>query len=311
MWNLSFAPPIVIQAAVFARVPDGLRMARHSPWADANKQGQLVDCFLEGPAFSQDGALYLTDVPHGRILRVNAPDDWTVIADGLGWPNGLAIHQDGSLLVADYRHGIIRVDAATGALETVLGTRNSESFKGVNDLVFDSSGNLYFTDQGQTGLHDPTGRVYRHRVDGGLDCLVSNVPSPNGIALNAEGNVLFVAVTRANQVWRAPIMRDGTISKMGAFQTLFGTSGPDGLAPTADGGLVVAHASLGGAFVLNAAGEVTHYVRSPTGHNITNVAFKPGTSSLFLTESQTGTVLTAELPVCGASIYSHSSVTFD
>jgi hydroxymethylglutaryl-CoA lyase len=51
--------------------------------------------------------------------------------------------------------------------------------------------------------------------------------------------------TRANQVWRAPLLPDGSVSKMGAFRTFFGTSGPDGLAATADGGLVVAHASLG------------------------------------------------------------------
>ena len=36
---------------------------------------------------------------------------------------------------------------------------------------FASSGDIYFTDQGQTGLHDPTGRVYRLSPEGRLDCL--------------------------------------------------------------------------------------------------------------------------------------------
>ena len=66
-----------------------------------------------------------------------------------------------------------------------LARRNSERFKGINDLTFDSQGNLYFTDQGQSGLHDPSGRVYRLRTNGQLDLLLCNVPSPNGIVLSS------------------------------------------------------------------------------------------------------------------------------
>ncbi|MDT4868835.1 hypothetical protein FQZ97_1038210 [compost metagenome] len=96
-------------------------------------------------------------------------------------------------------------------------------------------------------------------------------------------------------------MADGSIAKVGAFQTFFGTSGPDGLATTAQGALVVAHASLGVAFVLNAAGEVTHLVRSPTGQTVTNLAFRPGTSTLVMTEAATGSILEADIPVTGLS----------
>ena len=178
----------------------------------------------------------------------------------------------------------------------MLGHRNSESFKGLNDLSFDVNGLLYFTDQGQTGLHDPTGRVYRFDpISGRLDLLLGNAPSPNGIALSADGKSLFIAVTRANQVWRTPLLADGSISKVGAFQTFFGTSGPDGLALAPDGRLVVAHASLGGAFVLNALGEITHFIKSPVGPTVTNLAFRPGTCELVMTEASTGTVLQATI----------------
>lgn len=298
MWNLDFKPPIVINARVLTVMPDALRLPRRSAWADANKAGHPVDCFLEGPVFDADGALYVTDIPHGRILRVDGDDDWRLVAETGGWPNGLARHQDGSLWVADYRHGILRCDPASGQVDTVLGERNSESFKGVNDLVFDRNGRLYFTDQGQTGLHDPQGRVYRYDPDSGrLDLLLANAPSPNGIALDAREQVLFVAVTRANQVWRGPLMQDGSLSKMGAFRTFFGTSGPDGLACTPTGGLLVAHASLGGVFVLNAGGEVTHFLKSPiAGSTVTNVAIRPGGGTVVMTESATGAILEAPLP---------------
>ncbi|MEI2415376.1 SMP-30/gluconolactonase/LRE family protein [Orrella sp. JC864] len=297
MWNLSFTPPTVIQARVFATVPPGLRRPRRSAWADANKAGQPVDCFLEGPVFDASGTLYVTDIPHGRILRVDGPDSWHTVAQTDGWPNGLALHADGSLWVADYRHGILRCEVGSGRVETVLGHRNSESFKGVNDLVFDRAGRLYFTDQGQTGLHDPHGRVYRYDPDGGrLDLLLANAPSPNGIALDGHEKVLFLAVTRANQVWRAPLLPDGSLSKMGAFQAFFGTSGPDGLATTADGRLLVAHASLGAVFVLSPLGEVTHLIKSPIeGSTVTNVALRPDGRSVVMTESGSGAILEAVL----------------
>ena len=307
MWNLSFTPPQVIEARVLTRVPDSFRNARRTEWCDANKPGHVVDSFLEGPSFDREGNLYVTDIPYGRIFRITPKLVWELVVEYEGWPNGIAVHKDASLWITDYRKGIIRLDAKSGKVETLLGHRNSESFKGVNDLTFDAQGRCYFTDQGQTGLHDPTGRVYRYdRAAGRLDLLVSGIPSPNGVALGASGRALFVAVTRANQVWRGPLLADGSVAKVGAFRTFFGTSGPDGMAADVDHRLVVAHASLGGAFVLNARGEVTHFVKSPQGSTVTNVAYRPGTSTIVMTESETGTILEAELPAAGAPLFSHA-----
>ena len=306
MWNLANTPPQIINARVLTRVPDSLRKAVRTDWCDANKPGHEIDSFLEGPCFDRAGNLYVTDIPYGRIFRISPSNEWTLVAQYDGWPNGAAFHRDGSLWITDYRRGILRLDVASGKVAEVKGHRNSESFRGVNDLTFDAAGNCYFTDQGQTGLHDPGGRVYRLRAQGGLDLLFGGIPSPNGIALDAAGKVLFVAVTRANQVWRGPILADGNVSKVGAFRTFFGTSGPDGMAVDAEGRLVVCHASLGGAFVLNAGGEVTHFVKSSAGSTVTNCAYRPGTSKLVLTESETGAVLEADMPSPGAPLFSHA-----
>jgi gluconolactonase len=307
MWNLNFTAPTIFDARVVTELPAALRRARRSEWDDANKGGRPVDSFIEGPAFDRAGNLYLTDIPHGRIFRINPALEWTQVAETDGWPNGIAIHRDGSVWIADYRRGLLRMDPSDGKIETLLGHRNSESFKGLNDLTFDADGNCWFTDQGQTGLHDPSGRVFRwHPESGRLDCVLANVPSPNGIVLDAAGSALFIAVTRANAVWRGPLLQDGALSKVGAFRTFFGSSGPDGLAVDADNRLVVAHASLGGAFVINAHGEVTHFVRSPAGRTVTNVAYRPGTSRIVMTESETGSVLEAELPGTACTLYSHT-----
>ena len=90
--------------------------------------------------------------------------------------NGLKIHKDGRIFVADYKRGIMQVDPATGKVTPYCERWRVESFKGVNDLVFDTAGNMYFTDQGLTGLHDPTGRVFGSPDGEQLDCLWTPFP---------------------------------------------------------------------------------------------------------------------------------------
>ena len=157
-----FQAPPVVQTEVFSSVPDKLRKkGQPASWIDANHPGSGIDCFLEGPAFDRAGNLYMVDIPFGRILRMSPKGEFDVAAEYDGWPNGLAIHQDGRIFIADYKHGIMVLDPKSGKVEPWLTHCFSESFKGVNDLTFALNGDLYFTDQGQTGSHDPTGRVYR------------------------------------------------------------------------------------------------------------------------------------------------------
>ncbi len=49
------------------------------------------------------------DIPYGRILRLRiSSGEWTVLADYDGEPNGLTLDDDGNLLVADCKNGIVR-----------------------------------------------------------------------------------------------------------------------------------------------------------------------------------------------------------
>ena len=189
-------------------MPDAFRRkGARTDWADANRRGQPTDCFIEGPSFDTEGNLYVVDIPFGRIFKIAPDGEWSLTIEYDGWPNGLKIHPDGRVLVADYRHGIMELDAKAGRMQPVLTTRNSESFKGCNDLHIASTGEVYFTDQGQTGLHDPTGRVFRLSPNGRLDCLLDTGISPNGLVLDPTETVLFVAMTRDNAVWRLPFMK--------------------------------------------------------------------------------------------------------
>jgi gluconolactonase len=141
-------PPQTVQTSLFTTMPDKFRRKGvASAWADANKRGVPVDSFIEGPAFDAEGNLHIVDIPFGRIFRISSQREWTCLIEYDGEPNGLKIHPDGRILVADYRNGLMALDPATNHLTPLLNRRNSESFKGVNDLTIASSGDIYFTDR--------------------------------------------------------------------------------------------------------------------------------------------------------------------
>ena len=302
-----FAPPPDVQTEVFARLPDALRRPGPSEWAATNAAGRHLDSFLEGPSFDKAGNLYVVDIPHGRIFRISPEGEFDVVAEYDGEPNGLKIHRDGRIFIADYKNGIMGLDRESGEVTPHITRRRLEPFKGCNDLVFHSNGDLYFTDQGQTGLQDPGGRVFKADSHGGLSVHLEGIPSPNGLVFNLAESILYLAVTRANAVWRVPMMPDGGVSKVGVFiQLSGGLAGPDGMALDEDGNLLVCHAGLGTVWQFSPLGEPLARIRSCTGLMTTNVAYGgPGNRSVFITESETGTILRAELPTPGRIMFSH------
>ncbi len=301
-----YAPPPIVETEIFTRLPDEFRKTEASSEWHRYQPGTLPPhSLLEGPSFDLNGNLYCVDIPWGRVFRIDPKGEFTQVAEYDGEPNGLKIHQDGRIFIADYKHGIMVCDPDTGRIEPFLTRVRLERLKAVNDLVFASNGDLYFTDQGLTGLHDPTGRVFRVRASGEVDCLLDNIPSPNGLVLDPDESVLYVAVTRANAIWRVPLMRDGSVAKVGNFIQLSGGGGPDGLAIDRDGNLAVAHIGIGAVWLFSRDGEPMLRIQSPEGKHTTNMAFGGADRrDLYITESFTGTILRARMPVAGKVMYS-------
>ncbi|OAA59733.1 Sugar/inositol transporter [Niveomyces insectorum RCEF 264] len=265
-----YSPPPVIKAELYVRVPDEIRcLGEESEWKGGTAR-TLQGIFIEGPVADVKGNIYFVDIPYGRILKIDSDKTVTVCARWDGEPNGLAATKDGDLLVADYK----------------------QRFKGPNDLIVDSKDNVYFTDQGQTGMTDPTGKVYRLSPDGKLDTLVDNGVSPNGLALSPDEKYLYVAMTRSNQVWRLPLHPDGTTSKVANFFQSFGTAGPDGLAFDEEGNLFICHPSLGSVFVVDPTGVPKARIVSGTkGIHFTNCCFGgPENKTLYITDSLEGAI---------------------
>ena len=292
-----FASPPQLKTEVFARVPDALRKpGQLSAERIAAGKGTIdTHSQIEGPVFDAQGNLWIVDIAFGRIFRIDPRGDLEVMAEYDGEPNGLKFNADGDLLIADHRRGLLLRESASGNIRTQHSRFRTEGFKGLNDLFLDPTGHLWFTDQGQSGLQDCSGRVYRMAPDGQLTCLLDNVPSPNGIALNPAGTALYVAATRGNAVWRAMVLPDGSLTRVGLFLQLSGGTGPDGLAVDSDGNLFVAHMGLGAVWMFSPRGEPVLRVKSCTGASTSNIALGPDGRRLYITESETGTVLVARL----------------
>jgi gluconolactonase len=300
-----YAAPRVIETKIFATLPEELRIRNRSNELSTFVEGEF-DSFLEGPSFDRGGNLYCVDLVFGRIFCVDTNGKFHLVAEYDGAPNGLKIHRDGRLFVADRQHGIIVINPATKRIQHVLERYDLEPFKGPNDLVFSPAGDLYFTDQGTSDLINATGRVFRLGADGRLELLLDKLPSPYGIALDPSGRVLYVALTRANSIIKVPVLPDGRLSRVLNFIQLSGGGGPDGVAVDGDGGLAVAHPLLGAVWLFDSRGQPTLRVNLCRGILGTNVAYGgPDGRRLYITEAETGTIQIADVPIAGSVMFSH------
>jgi gluconolactonase len=285
-----FANPPVIEAQEIFRIPEIYRRkGRHH-------------AVLEGPTFDSEGNLYFVNIWLGQILCLTPSGDFSVVFEYDGEPNGLAAHTDGRLFIADHKQGLLAFNPATSALETIIDRPHHERFKGLNDLTFSTSGDLFFTDQGESGLQDPTGRLWKLDAKGNLRLVLDCIPSPNGLVPALDERILYLAVTRANAIWRVPMYRDGTPSRVGVFIQMSGGIGPDGMALDELGGLAVAHAGLGVVWLFNDVGRPMLEIRTGSEKVTTNVAFgRSDRRTLYITTGER--IFTALLETAGKRLF--------
>ena len=293
-----FSAPLSLTTDTAFELPSYLHESSvGNPWVDANLNGRDIHSYLDAPCFDTVGNLWVADIPFGRIFRITPTGEWDLIVKYDGWPSGLRFHPDGRLIIADARHGLLALEVDDRHIKPFLTHYLSQRFKGVNELIFARNGDLYFTDPGQTGLQDASGAVYRLKADGGAQRLLDNLPGPNGLALNHDETVLYIAATRDNAIWQAPLV-ENSASKVGKFIQMSGGDGPEGMVTDGDNNFFVAHAGLGTVWQFDKRGEPKYRIDSSRGDWTTNLAFDPNDPrTLFITEAQTGSVLKAMLPM--------------
>jgi len=297
----------VLTAQLWTALPQALHhTGPPSDWAAMTRPGQHMHSFLEAAFFDAAGALWLSDVPCGRVFKITPdaerpdaewPDaEWEVIHQIDGAPHAMRIAPDGTHIAVDYTHGLIRLEG-DGAF-SVLATGGAQPFLGLSDMAYGPDGALWFTDSGRSHLGDPAGRVYRWH-NGALRLVLECVPYANGISVAPDNAWVYVAATRANQVWKfAATLPDEGQPMVGTYLQLSGGLGPDGLACNDLGWLAVAQAQAGRAYVYDALGDLLAEVRLPRGLWTTSVTFHPDDPCrLIIVEAQFGGVFICDIPI--------------
>ncbi|TPQ51001.1 gluconolactonase, partial [Prosthecomicrobium hirschii] len=262
--------------------------------------------FLEGPGFDREGNLLCVDIPYGRIFAIAPDGRFDLYAEFDGEPNGLRIHRDGRVFVADHKRGLLTVDPATRHAEVLVDNVDGRALIGPNDLVFTPSGGVYFTDMGHSDLAHPNGRLIHVDPDGRARTVLDGLAAPNGLALNPVGTMLYLAMFRENAIWQMVLKPDGDVSRVSRFIQLSGGLGPDGVLVDEVGNLLVVHFGLGCVWVFSPIGEPLYRIVSCGSRMITNIAFGvDDPSRLFIVDSLGGAILCADLPIRGRPPFSH------
>jgi gluconolactonase len=288
----------MLTAQPFATLPDEHRhKGEPSAWAKLTRPGQPMHSFLEAAFFDGASNLWLADVPYGRVFCVSAKGEWNLMHQIAGEPHAMRIAEDGRHIAVDYSHGLIEL-TGQNSFEVLSAGLTDQPFKGLSDMVYGPDGTLWFTDSGRTSLSDPTGRVYCLPKDGALRLVCDCVPYSNGICLSPDAAWVYVAATRANQVWRFSAKLPALGRPMvGTFLHLSGGLGPDGLATNALGWLAGAQAQAGRAYVFDALGSAVAEVLLPEGLWTTSVTFHPDhPTRLYIVDAQFGSVFTCDIP---------------
>jgi sugar lactone lactonase YvrE len=76
--------------------------------------------FCFDPSFDRQGNLYIVDVPFGRIFRISPEGIFDLVTEYDGEPDGLKIHREGRIFVADHKQGILLLDPNRGSVSSVV-----------------------------------------------------------------------------------------------------------------------------------------------------------------------------------------------
>jgi gluconolactonase len=187
-------------------------------------------------AFDLEGNLYCGGEA-GQLFRITSDGAITEFANSGGGVGGIAIDGDGILYECNY--GTATVNRVTPGGRVSVFSAGTAALPAVlpNYPVFDSAGNLFFSDSGD--WNKANGRIYVVRPDGRTEVLVtSGLHFPNGMALDATGEYLYVIQSTVSNVLRFPIQGQ-SLGEPEIYITCPGGTIPDGLAFADSGNLYV------------------------------------------------------------------------
>jgi len=226
----------------------------------------------EGLAFDPDGNLWAGG-ELGQIYRIDRRGKVQEIARIGGFCLGLTFSKKQELFVCNSRRGaLIHVNRKGRVLRSIerIGARKLMT---PNFSVFDSEGNLYFSDSGEWNQHN--GCVYRLRNNGRTEYFAGPFSFANGMSLSADEKILFVVQSQKDNVLQISILPDGQAGKARIYASGLARV-PDGATLDADGNLYVTTYATHSVYRVAVGGAVSLFASDPEATMLaapTNAAF--------------------------------------
>ncbi len=265
----------------------------------------------EGPLWLEEqNMLIFSDVPNNIVYSYRESDSLRIYLEPSGYTddgpgngnsgsNGLVLSPKGDLVLC--QHGDRRMARMRASLDnpvpifqTLADRYDGKRFNSPNDAVYDSEGNLYFTDP-PYGLNEQDqdsakelefNGVFKLTPKGEVILMTDGLSRPNGIALSPDEKKLYVANSDPeNCIWMAyELSDDKTITNEAVLfdaTSLFdGKNGvPDGMKVASSGHIFAT--GPGGVLVLSPEGE--HLGTIKTGEATANCCFNTDESILYMT----------------------------
>lgn len=267
--------------------------------------------WTEGPLWLPDqNILLFSDIPSNSIYQWSEKEGTKLYLKPSGYTdtlkrggetgsNGLLLDSKGRLVLC--QHGdrrIARMDAPVDKPEpkfiSLSDNWQGKRLNSPNDAVFNSKGDLFFTDPPyglEQSFNDPhkelnfTG-VFRLSADGKLALLTDKLSAPNGIALSPDESKLYVANSgETDPLWMEyRFKKDGTIDEgrliyNASEEKKTDKGSPDGMKIRDDG--IIFASGPGGIWVFSAEGE--HLGTVKTGEATSNCALDEKGKYLYIT----------------------------
>lgn len=228
----------------------------------------------EGLAIDGDGDLWAGGEA-GQLYRI-AGKSVEVVAQLGGFCLGITISPEQEIVVCNSGlHCLQYVDRAGKVLKTIDRAAGS-TLQTPNFSVFDPDGNLYFSDSGT--WNGGNGHVYCVRRNGRTEHVAGPFLFANGLAMSADGRLLFVAESQRDCVTRIDLARLATSGAQEMYASGLQRV-PDGLALDAEGALYVTCYASDCIYRVSPGGHTELFAYDPEGTILarpTNVAFGGG-----------------------------------
>lgn len=222
--------------------------------------------FGEGPRW-HDHMLYLSDMHHNRVVRVDDVGAVETIAQHDNALSGLGWLPDGTLLVVAMKGQVLRLDPAGLTLHADL---TAEASHGVNDMIVHPGGWAYV---GQFGYDREGGgtpapsTLLRVDADGAVAVAAPDLMVANGMIISPDGHTLLVAESAACRITAFAIEAGGQLLDRRVWAELAAPHYPDGMCLDAQGAIWVA-CPVAGRFIRTVeGGEVTDEVPIESGRH--------------------------------------------